>query len=70
MKQYIIITLVTLIVGVASAASGICIYRKNVPKPLRLILGVVCPRCNTQGPVRQYTEVLIKGERHWQLQLK
>ncbi len=56
MRNYIIITLVTLLIGVASAASGIYLYKQSTPKPLRLMLGVVCPKCGAQGPVRQWTK--------------
>ncbi len=70
MRNYIVITLVTLLIGVASAASGIHIYRKNVPKPVRVMIGVMCPSCGAKGPVRQYTKAMIKGESQWPLQLK
>ena len=56
MRKYIITTLVTLLIGVASAASGIYMYRTTQPKPIRVMIGVVCPRCLNRGPVRKYTK--------------
>lgn len=55
MRKYFLISMVTLLVGLASAASGIYLYKANTPKPLRLGIRVICPRCE-KFLFRQFTK--------------
>ena len=63
-KNYIVITLVTLLTGVTSAASGIYMYKISRPAPLRLRLGITCPECRktmNRGFSGQYVEGVLPG---------